>query len=174
MTLRGASPAAAARAIRETLQRLLSCVTTDVLTSSVNGPLTELYLTTRLSRDNGAPIVLDIEHTCVFVSDSTRPARERWQARIAGYFYTLDAADGREILAYHYHPTGRSHITVPHLHLGAGLGSLVPEMAKAHLLTGLVTPSAVLLPAIEHFGVSTRRRDWATVVEQAHTELDPR
>ncbi|MGD9894924.1 MAG: hypothetical protein AB7U18_26875, partial [Dehalococcoidia bacterium] len=81
--------------------------------------------------------------------------------------------DGREIVAYHWHPQGRSHVRTPHLHLGAALGTLRNEVTKAHLYTGMITPVAILSLVIEHFGVAPRRPDWATIFEQTERELTP-
>jgi hypothetical protein len=39
----------------------------------------------------------------------------------------------------------------------------MPELVTAHLLTGHVSPTAVLRLGIERFGVAARRRDWAQV-----------
>ncbi|MGD9894441.1 MAG: hypothetical protein AB7R89_05870 [Dehalococcoidia bacterium] len=58
----------------------------------------------------------------------------------AGYDYRLDSTDGHEIGAYHWHPSGRSPVAQPHLHIGAGAGSMRRELQKAHLGTGFVTP----------------------------------
>ncbi len=171
MTLRGATPGAAARVLQDALQRLLSCVTAGVLTSRTDGLLTRTQATARLSRAAGGSITLDLRHFCALVSDASRPARERWTARTAGYFYALDDANGREIVGYHWHPTGHSHVTVPHVHLGAGAGALIPELTTAHLLTGRVAPTAVLLLAIERFGVAPRRSDWAEVFARVETDL---
>lgn len=41
-----------------------------------------------------------------------------WRASITAYQYALHAADGREYLAYHWHPDGASPVAEPHLHLG--------------------------------------------------------
>ncbi len=85
----------------------------------------------------------------------------------------LDNADGREIVAYHWHPDGRGHVRLPHLHLGAGAMVGRGERVKAHLLTGVVTPAVALLLAIESFGVPPRRADWGARLHQAHDTLQP-
>lgn len=46
------------------------------------------------------------------------PPRGLWDAETAAYEYRLSDQDDREILAYHWHPEGQSHVETPHLHLG--------------------------------------------------------
>ncbi len=86
--------------------------------------------------------------------------------------YKLDHSDGREIIAYHWHPEGLSHERRPHLHVGAGFGSLRPEWHKAHLPTGHVSPTAILLLLIDQLGVAPRRDDWPDVFAQLDAALD--
>lgn len=157
--------------MRETLQRARSCVSNGVPVAENDGLIIRLRLRTNVSRGTAGFVTFDARHLCALLSDAARPARERWQARTAGYFYSLDAAGGREIVAYHWHPTGRSHVTAPHLHLGAGAGTLAPELSKAHPLTGRVTPVAVLRLLIERFAVAPRRADWDAVLNQADGDL---
>jgi hypothetical protein len=72
-----------------------------------------------------------------------------WEIAIVGYQYTLLDADQHEILAFHLHPEGRSHVTTPHLHLGAGAGQLRSDLGAAHVPTGTVTLAAVARLATE-------------------------
>lgn len=85
---------------------------------------------------------------------------------------SLEDADGHEILAYHWHPEARSHVTTPHLHLGAGAGALRAELTKAHLATGPVSPTVLLALAIESFGARPRRADWSVVLERSREALE--
>ncbi len=169
--MNGAPPTAAAQALRATLQRALSCVSTAVLVTDSLGATSRLQVTTRLTRVGGSFLTLTIWHYYTVVSQTAAPRRERWQTRTTGYAYRMDDADGREIVAYHWHPEGRSHVAVPHLHLGAALGELRPEATRAHLLTGLATPVAVLTFAVERFDVVRRRADWADVFERCQSAL---
>jgi hypothetical protein len=132
-----------------------------------------LTVISRLARWSGdGPLTLSIQHYYALVADTTHNQRNRWQAKVATYYYTLDGTDGREILAYHWHPSGRSQTTTPHLHLGAGAGTLRTELMKAHLETGLVTPVALLSLVIEQCGVQPRRADWSAVLERTRRVLD--
>jgi hypothetical protein len=167
----GPTPGVASRAKRDELQRLLSCVTTAVVHVDATGPTTTLTGQAHLPRREGGRIHLFLLHDFVVVSDGERPRSERWQARTIGYNYRLKDADGREIVAYHWHPHGQSHLLTPHLHLGAALGQIRPEMTKAHLQTGAVTPVAVLALALEQFGVALRRANWPMLFERSARSL---
>jgi hypothetical protein len=145
----------------------MSCVSRDVLVANTEGAATRIAGTTRLPRGSAGFVTLVVRYRFAVTADGGRPAGERWQARTLGYEYRLDDLDGREIVAFHWHPEGRSHVQIPHLHLGAALGGLRPEMTKAHLHTGRLTPVAVLSLVIERFGVRPRRPDWRTILEQA-------
>jgi hypothetical protein len=159
--------------MREVLQRAVSCVTADVLTGRSDAVASNLTLISRLARRSGdGPLTLTLQHYFALVADTTPNQRNRWQAKVVTYYYTLDDTDGREILAYHWHPSGRSQATTPHLHLGAGAGTLRPELTKAYLQTGLVTPVALLSLVVEQYGVQPRRADWPGVLERTLRALE--
>jgi hypothetical protein len=66
-----------------------------------------------------------------------------------GYDYSLRTADGCEVVDYHWHPLGKSHVTAPHLHLGeAQLRHDAVLSSKDHLPTGRITFEAVVRIAI--------------------------
>ena len=81
--------------------------------------------------------------------------RRPWEASIVAYRYTLEDRAGQEILSYHWHPEGRSDVSVPHLHLGPGAteGRVLADLAAAHLPTGYISLQAVLRLAIAELGV---------------------
>jgi len=169
----GSTPAAASQALRVALQQTVSCVTADVLIEQADAVASEFTVASRLgSRSRGGHLTLSIRHYYAVVADTSRERRHRWQTHTTGYYYTLDDADGREILAYHWHPTIRSPVTFPHLHLGAGVGTLRSELTKAHLQTGFITPVALLTLVVEQFGVRPRRADWSTIFERAGRALE--
>ncbi len=99
------------------------------------------------------------------VTESAQP-RGRWVVRIAGYQYALYDVDSREILAYHWHPEGSSHVTAPHLHLGSGAEVGRRDLAGAHLPTGHVALEDVLRLAIADLGVRPLRHDWSEVLDR--------
>ena len=87
-----------------------------------------------------------------------------WQIQINSYFYDLLDSDGREVLAYHWHPRGNSPITTPHLHPEQGAQVGRPEVRDAHLPTGDVSMEAILRVLIEEMGVRPLRPDWDSVL----------
>jgi hypothetical protein len=105
------------------------------------------------------------------VEDSSDP-RGRLRVVVVGYAYTLLDEAGREILAFHLHPDGRSHVQTPHLHLGAGAGQLRLELTRAHIPTGPMTIASVVRLGIEAFSVRPLRRDWDAVLARCDAALD--
>jgi len=137
---------------------------TDAIDSDFN---VTFQLLSEAGRDR---LTVSVRYFYALMSEATGDRRSRWQIRTTAYFYTLDDADGREILGYHWHPTGRSPERRPHLHLGAGAGALRGELQTAHLGTGFVTPATPLALLLESFTVRPRRSDWAAILERtAHT-----
>jgi hypothetical protein len=96
-----------------------------------------------------------------------------WLVQIMAYQYTLLDQDQREILTFHLHPEGLSHVTTPHVHLGPGAGQLRPELTRAHVPTGPVTLAAVVRLAIVEFSVGPLRSDWDATVRRAEQVLVP-
>ncbi len=76
-----------------------------------------------------------------------------WEAETTTYFDSLDDADQREIVAFHWRPDRRSPITEPHLHLGPGARVGYERLHRAHIPTGQITIQDVLLLAINDLGV---------------------
>lgn len=168
----GPTPVAVSRALRDAVQRAASGVTTAVLSPQIEHGETKLNLAGRLARPAGhESLSLTIRHTFRVAQDASRPFRSQWWAHTTGYLYTLEGADGREVLAYHWHPAGRSQETEPHLHLGVGAGALRRELVKAHIGTGFVTPDTLFILIIEQFGVRPRRSDWAAVLARSRQTL---
>lgn len=96
---------------------------------------------------------------------------EPWQVLIVAYQYTLLDQDQREILAFHLHPEGQSHIVTPHLHLGAGAGQLRADLGAAHIPTGPVTVAAIARLAIDGFSARPQRADWDGVLRRSDEAL---
>ena len=94
-----------------------------------------------------------------------------WLVEIVAYQYTLYDQDQREILAFHHHPEGPSHVTTPHLHLGAGAGQLRTDLLAAHVPTGSLTLAVIARLAIEAFGARPLRSAWDTTLRRSHVAL---
>ena len=88
-----------------------------------------------------------------------------WEVDVTGYRYEVSERDGTELVAYHWHPVGKSPVTAPHLHArirGAGT-----DLSNLHLPTGVVSPVDVIRCLITEFGVEPLRLDWQDVLAEA-------
>ncbi len=97
--------------------------------------------------------------------------RGPWMVAVVSYYYTLSDAAGREVLGYHWHPDSRNPVTHPHLHLGAGAGTLLADLTRAHLPTGPVSLVDVIRLAVRDFRVRPLRPDWAALLDRAQAAL---
>ena len=88
-----------------------------------------------------------------------------WVVETVGYEYKFDDRDHHEIVAYHWHPTGISAVTFPHLHVDTRGWRF--ELSKAHFPTGRVTLAEVVRFAIADLGVEPLRPDWQTILDRA-------
>lgn len=170
--MRGSNVAEAVSSLTEVLQRAVSCVSDDVLRPEQGG-----YRPGEVSQiafPNGSARLRGAYPCRLFVAHYYRPQQldndRVWDIQTAGYSYRLLRDDGREILAYHWHQEGRSHVTAPHLHLGAGAEVGWPGLQKTHLPTGMIFLPALIELAIGS-GVRPRRNDWRSVLDSARSEL---
>ncbi len=99
----------------------------------------------------------------------TEGRRRSWTARTTGYVYRL-LAGGRELIAYHWHPRGRSPQTAPHMHLGPAAKLGFADLGRAHLPTGRIGLADVLRLAIRDLWVEPRRDDWREVLDEARPD----
>lgn len=99
-----------------------------------------------------------------YVVDSVEGTRR--VTRAVGYRYRVLDLEGRELVAYHWHPEGVSPVTYPHLHLSSrlapipvGRGGEPVALGEVHLPTGFVAFADVVRLLIVAFGVQPRRTD---------------
>jgi hypothetical protein len=83
---------------------------------------------------------------------------------ITSYHYTLEEANGSEIISFQWHPTGSGALPYPHVHLGHAAAVGRAELEDAHIPTGRVALEQVLRFAIEAFKLRPRRSDWRDVL----------
>ena len=95
-----------------------------------------------------------------------------WRVQTTGYRYALRDASGREVLAYHWHPTGVSPITFPHLHAGPAAEVGFAPFAQAHLPTRRLAIEEILQLAITDFSVVPLRGDWRRILAVTMAERD--
>ncbi|HEV2125469.1 MAG TPA: hypothetical protein VGW38_22185 [Chloroflexota bacterium] len=158
------------------LQRAVSCVTQAVLTNRggyrpADEPHTLTFPEERISLRGESRLSLFVLQRYHLVHRPGDTDRGPWKVSVDAYSYSVDAADGREIFAYHWHPR-ESAITLPHLHIGRGAGTLRDELDKTHFPTGRVALEDVLRLLIRDFSVAPLRSDWATVLTQTQGRFE--
>jgi len=86
-----------------------------------------------------------------------------WRTRTRAYLDHVYADDGREFIAFHWHPE-RGRFVLPHAHFGS-LNDPLP-MGKVHIPTGRTSLEAVVRLLIEELGVQPVRRDWRRMLDR--------
>jgi hypothetical protein len=135
----GRSPAEAVNAYVESLKRAVSCVTRGVLNvggyHATDDPLLLALGPGRQELTRGFGLTLLQRYVVVEAEGDRGP----WKCSSTAYEYALDDPDGREIIAYHWHPAARSWEAHPHAHLGPGAQIAHPGLVKAHLPTNRIS-----------------------------------
>jgi hypothetical protein len=108
-----------------------------------------------------------------FAIDQRGGQRTLQNVRLVSYEYRLLDLDQREIIAFHWHPTGLSNVTDPHLHLSSRLNPIEMgrnqeplDLADMHIPTGFVTLEDVVRLLISEFGIAPRRDDWGDLLRE--------
>lgn len=153
------------------LRRAVSCVTTRIL--NVRGGYHPSEKPHSAIIGDGLPVELGglgqlslrmVHHYRVLEDPHERGP---WKVSTAAYYYSLDDADGQEIISYHWHPQSRSPIRFPHLHVGPAAGCAREELAAAHCPTSRISLEEFLRFVITDFRVEPLRSDWSHVFEEA-------
>jgi len=167
------TPQAATAAFRDRLQLAISCITTSVFQLEGYRQVDRVLAAT-LNRGDPVPLRVSTGLLCGIRLHYRvlRTDAQLWKAVVAAYFFELMDQAETEILAYHWHPEGRSPVTQPHLHLGPGLGQLTRISARAHLPTGPIAIEDFIGLCIVEFGASPRRADWETVLRQTRNDQE--
>jgi len=110
----------------------------------------------------GAGLYLVCFHNFRVVEEA--PDRRVYSTVTTGYSYSLFDRRRRELIVYHFHPSGESWCTYPHLHAGTATGII---SGKTHLATGHVALVAVVRMLIEDptMPVTSLRPDWAHILD---------
>jgi hypothetical protein len=108
-----------------------------------------------------------------FAIDQRGGQRTLQNVRLVSYEYRLLDLDQREIIAFHWHPTGLSNVTDPHLHLSSRLNPIEMgrnqeplDLVDMHIPTGFVTLEDVVRLLISEFGIAPRRDDWGDLLRE--------
>jgi hypothetical protein len=170
--LAGRTPAEAVGAFLAPLQQAIDCLTPTVL--NVSGGYYVADRPHALTLGDGDPIPLAGEHhlsLSVAQNDvlvESKGARGPWKVHITAYLYELRRGDA-ELLVYHWHPSGVSPHTRPHLHIGPAAEPGFAPLQGAHLPTGRIALEEMLRMAIVEFGARPRRTDWERVLERTQS-----
>ena len=110
---------------RNSIQGVVSCVTASVV--SVAGGYYPSPVPHRLAMNGGVPVGLGGQSRLMlglqqhYRIEETEGPGSPWRVEIVEYYYSVQDAEEREVLLYHWHPPhGSSSATSPHLHLGHG------------------------------------------------------
>jgi pyruvate-formate lyase-activating enzyme len=166
------SEAEAVTAYLKRLQRILDCVSQDVVHVTPGGyqrlgqpheAMLNRGKPTRLGRTPALLLNVALRYTIVREETNQRA----WAIQTVGYIYSLRDDTDTEFLAYHWHPSDGSRVRHPHLHIRDGALSSASPLRRAHVATGMVALEDVIQTAIEEFGVPPRQRhqhDWRDVL----------
>jgi hypothetical protein len=157
------TPAEAVEHYRGRTVRLLSCLT------SVHVVVRAYHLSDKphqleladTAKMRGGPLSIDVAEEY-----ELRQGADGWRVAIVGYLYAI-GYEGRELIAYHWHPSGDSSIAKPHMHVGAAIQVGDRWLGKVHLPTGTVSLAQVVELAIVELGVEPLRDDWERLIGEA-------
>jgi hypothetical protein len=108
------------------------------------------------------------QYRLIEAPSATRP----WRVTTVAYHYTLQEAEGAEIISYQWHPGVPNSVSFPHLHIrqGAGLGR--EELQRAHLPTGRVALENFVRLLIVDFGVPPEKDNWEDELAKSLAEFE--
>ena len=173
----GKNPGEARQNFVGPLQQALSCVTQAVLITvkSAHDPTLEVLTlssgSARIGRDRPFTLGVDLQYRIIEFEDSRGP----FKVSTVGYAYTLfEVAPDHEvpILAYHWHPHGRSQITYPHLHIYQCAEIRRPDGREAHFPTGRIAFEEILRLVIQEFNIRPIREDWETILDRTKAAFE--
>lgn len=133
----------------------------------------------RLTTPSGYPSLwLSVVQRCRI--DERVPPPIAFTIATVAYEYAILDEDGAEIIAYHWHPSGSSRFTRPHLHvssrvrpLAVGAAQLEPrptrpvDLAQMHITTGVISLADVVHLLIQEFSVTPLSTSWASILEDS-------
>ena len=162
------TPYEAAANYKDHIQLLVSCVTRSVV--RVAGAIFEgAPRPYRLELNNSLPVPLGGGSNLMFKLQQffrIEGAGGEYRVNLVGYHYALHDDKRREILVYHWHPSGGSLVTTPHLHLEHGARVGYTLILGAHLPTGYVAVADLTRLLIRDLGVAPSRPDWDSLLSE--------
>lgn len=93
-----------------------------------------------------------------------------WRVTTRGYMYSVDSADGQEMIAAHWHPASPGPHKQPHLHVPVDMVSEAGYfLAREPLYTGRITFEFVIRFAVKNLGAEPMCEDWESKLLLAET-----
>lgn len=166
----GATPYQAVEAFLAPIEQALACLGTGKVVVSPRGRA-DTSKTHSWSLNGGQGIVLRGRaagsrflasmHYRIIPTDPEKYdiAQGRWRITTSAYLYEFRAADNAKLWAMHWHPTGKSHATFPHLHLY----TVRPD---GHFVTPRQTLESAVQWCIE-MGAEPQNLHWQTVIAES-------
>ena len=125
-----------------------------------------------------AEVLLRLVHVYTVDLLPSIEGRRRFNARPAGYQYSILDIGGRELAAYHWHPDGNSPVTSPHLHVpgaepvtmaqrpGSPREGAKTHLGKVHFPTCHIYSDDIAELLIRDLAVVPARTDWQAVLQE--------
>lgn len=157
------------------LSRAISCITPAVLNNRGGYRASERPHTLTLSEDpvrlaSNEIFFLSLTQYYRAIDVPGDADRGPWKVTIDGYEYSIDDAEGHEILAFPWHPATAP--AFPHLHLSAGASIGRKGLQEAHIPTGRIAIESMIRLLIADFGVKALRDDWAEVLDDTQVRFE--
>lgn len=176
----GHSPYAAVEAFLEPLRAALSCVGTAqfTLTPGAMGATSDTHqwtLNDDVPVDLGGGFLLRASmHFETLDQGASSPRDERFRVTTRGYMYAVLDAEGKELIAAHWHPNSRvSSYTYPHWHVGSIV--LSPSgifLARAHIPSPRISFESMIRWIIQNTNVTPAFADWDERLRRSEIAFD--
>ncbi|WP_127501656.1 hypothetical protein [Actinoplanes solisilvae] len=117
---------------------------------------------------NGEIFALDLAIQYEIVHLPTDRDRGPYKVSTRGYMHSVQTLDEAEVIAFHWHPGGKSHFTDPHMHLGSTQLNPAGVLSKKHHIpTARMSVEGVLRFSIEQLKVEPLRDNWSSVLSDS-------
>ncbi len=165
----GATPYEAVEAFRTPIEKALSCLGRAKIVLSPGGQAdTTKSHNWSVNGGDGMELRGGLEnhrfyasmHYRIVLADPEKHdlSRGKWRVTTAAYFYELRTPKNEKLWAMHWHPTGNSDSTFPHLH--------IYPMTDGHLVTPRQTFESAVQWCLE-MGADAQRSDCAKILAES-------
>ena len=159
----GPSPTSAVNAFIRPLREAASCIggAHFELTPGARGDVGETHAWTFLPIEVAKDLSFSASMRFETLDLGRSEKRNRFRVTTREYIYAV-SAQGREIIAAHWHPESSSPVTTPHWHIGAA--ALTPEgvyLTRAHIPSPRVSFEQMIRFMIEQMEVNPHTQDWS-------------